>query len=48
MRVTVDTKVQVRAVVGDDSAQARIAAKLLTEAEVIVIPLPCLCEIAWV
>ena len=48
MRVTVDTNVLVRAVVGDDAAQARAAAKLLTQADVIAIAMPCLCELVWV
>lgn len=48
MRLAVDTNVLVRAVVGDDSAQASIAAKVLTEAELIAVALPCLCEFVWV
>ena len=48
MRVTVDTNVLVRALVGDDLAQSKAAAKLLTEAELIAIALPCLCELVWV
>lgn len=48
MKVAVDTNVLVRAVVGDDPVQARIAAKVLTEAELIAVALPCLCEFVWV
>ncbi|MFI4940808.1 MAG: hypothetical protein ACHP7O_10780, partial [Burkholderiales bacterium] len=48
MRVAVDTNVLVRAVVRDDPAQADIAAKVLTDAELIAIALPCLCEFVWV
>ena len=48
MKVVVDTNVLVRAVVRDDSAQARVAAKVLTDAEVIAVALPCLCEFVWV
>jgi predicted nucleic-acid-binding protein len=48
MKITVDTNVLVRAVVGDDASQARTAAKLLKEAELIAISLPCLCEFVWV
>lgn len=48
MKVAVDTNVLVRAVVGDDPAQARIAAKVLTDAELIAVALPCLCEFVWV
>ncbi len=48
MKVTVDTNVLVRAVVSDDVTQARIAAKVLTDAKVVAIALPCLCELVWV
>ena len=48
MKVAVDTNVLVRAVVGDDAAQARVAAKVLTQAELIAVALPCLCEFVWV
>ncbi len=48
MRVTVDTNILVRAAVRDDERQADLAAALLKEAEVIAVPLPCLCEFVWV
>jgi predicted nucleic-acid-binding protein len=48
VKVVVDTNVLVRAVVRDDAAQARAAAKVLTSAEVIAVALPCLCEFVWV
>jgi len=48
MKITVDTNVLVRAVVRDDERQARTAAKLLKEAELIAVTLPCLCEFVWV
>ena len=48
MRVTVDTNILVRAVVCDDPEQAGIAARLLTDAELIAVALPCLCEFVWV
>ena len=48
MKVAVDTNVLVRAAVGDDPAQARVAAKVLTDAELIAVALPCLCEFVWV
>jgi predicted nucleic-acid-binding protein len=48
VKVAVDTNVLVRAVMRDDPAQAEIAAKVLTEAELIAIALPCLCECVWV
>ena len=44
MKITVDTNVLIRAVVRDDAAQASIAAKVLTDAQLIAIALPCLCE----
>lgn len=48
MKVTVDTNVLVRAAVRDDPVQASIAAKVLIDAELIAIALPCLCEFVWV
>ena len=48
MKITADTNVLVRAVVGDDARQARAAAKLLKNADLIAVPLPCLCEFVWV
>ncbi|MCL5967976.1 MAG: type II toxin-antitoxin system VapC family toxin [Betaproteobacteria bacterium] len=48
MKVVVDTNVLVRAAVGDDPEQASIAAKVLTDAELIAVALPCLCEFVWV
>ena len=48
MKVAVDTSVLVRAVVGDDPVQARIAVRTLTDAEFIAVALPCLCEFVWV
>jgi predicted nucleic-acid-binding protein len=48
MKVAVDTNVLVRAVMRDDAAQARKAIKVLTDAELIAVALPCLCELVWV
>lgn len=48
MKVAVDTNVLVRAVVRDDPVQASVAARILTDAEIIAITLPCLCEFVWV
>ena len=48
MKITADTNILVRAVVRDDENQANLAAKLLKEAEVIAVTLPCLCEFVWV
>lgn len=48
MKIVVDTNVLVRAVVRDDPAQANVAAKVLADAELIAVALPCLCEFVWV
>jgi predicted nucleic-acid-binding protein len=48
MKITVDTNILVRAVVRDDEEQAEAASRLLKEAEIIAVPLPCLCELVWV
>lgn len=48
MKVCADTNVLVRAVVRDDPEQATIAAKVLTNASLIAVALPCLCEFVWV
>lgn len=48
MKLTVDTNVLVRAVVQDDPAQAQVAATVLTDATLIAVALPCLCEFVWV
>lgn len=48
MKVTADTNVLIRAAVQDDLHQARRAAKILTEAALIAVPVPVLCEFVWV
>jgi predicted nucleic-acid-binding protein len=48
VRVAVDTNVLVRAVVRDDAVQADSAARLLTEATLVAVALPSLCEFVWV
>ncbi|HVR26544.1 MAG TPA: type II toxin-antitoxin system VapC family toxin [Candidatus Polarisedimenticolia bacterium] len=48
MKVAVDTSVLVRAVVGDDRSQADVAGKLLRNAKMIAVAIPCLCEFVWV
>lgn len=47
MKLTVDTNLLVRLVVGDDEAQAKTAFTLLSTAERVAISLPCLCELVW-
>jgi predicted nucleic-acid-binding protein len=48
MNITVDTNILVRAVVRDHEKQARNASKILKEADLIAVSLPCLCEFVWV
>jgi predicted nucleic-acid-binding protein len=48
MKLVADTNVLVRAVMGDDPEQSPIAAKVLTEAELIAVATPSLCELVWV
>jgi len=48
MRITADTNILVRAVMRDDVVQAEAATRLLKEAEIIAVPLPCLCEFVCV
>jgi predicted nucleic-acid-binding protein len=48
VKVAVDTNVLVRAVVLDDPVQADVAARVLTDAELIAVAMPCLCEFVWV
>lgn len=48
MKISVDTNVLARAVLQDDAVQARAAAKILEEASLIAISLPCLCELVWI
>jgi len=48
VKITVDTNVLVRAVLQDDARQARVANRLLREASLIAVSLPCLCELVWV
>ncbi len=48
MKITVDTNILVRAVVRDHKKQAEAAGRLLKEAEIIAVSLPCLCEFVWV
>jgi len=48
VKITVDTNILVRALVRDDEKQARAAARLLKDAEIIAVSLTCLCEFVWV
>lgn len=48
MKLTVDTNVLIRAAIQDDQHQARRAAKVLAEADLVAVPVPVLCEFVWV
>ncbi len=48
MRITADTNVLVRAITGDDPAQAAAAQGALQAAEAVAVPVPALCELVWV
>jgi predicted nucleic-acid-binding protein len=48
LRITADTNVLVRAMVGDEPSQEAAALKLLAEAELVAIPVTVFCELAWV
>ena len=48
MKITADTNVLIRAAVQDEPHQARQAAKILQEAELVAVPMPVLCEFVWV
>ena len=48
MKITADTNVLVRAIVGDDAKQSRIAQAALTDADEVALALPALCELVWV
>ena len=48
MKISVDTNILVRAVLQDDAKQAEMASKLLREASLIAVSLPCLCKLVWI
>lgn len=48
MKLSVDTNILVRAVLQDDADQGRAASRILKEASLIAVSLPCLCELVWV
>ncbi|MBB6193642.1 putative nucleic-acid-binding protein [Sphingobium wenxiniae] len=48
MKVTADTNILVRGVVRDDAKQAAAVDRLLRQATLIAVSLPCLCEFVWV
>jgi predicted nucleic-acid-binding protein len=48
MKITADTNVLVRAIMGDDARQSRRAQRELADADVVALALPALCELVWV
>jgi predicted nucleic-acid-binding protein len=48
MKITPDTNVLVRAIVGDDKRQSKLAQSELAKADVVALALPALCELVWV
>ena len=48
MKITPDTNVLVRVLVGDNAGQGKAAEALLKKADVLAISIPVLCELAWV
>jgi len=48
MKITADTNVLVRAIMGDNERQSKVAQAELENAEVVALPLPALCELVWV
>ena len=48
MKIAVDTNILVRVILQDDLTQAELANNLLRQSSLIIISLPCLCEVVWV
>ena len=48
MKIIADTNVLVRAVIGDDPEQTRVARSVLTSAEQVILGRHALCEAVWV
>lgn len=48
MKIVADTNVLLRAIVGDDPAQAQVALDTLAEAEMVAISPQVFCELVWV
>lgn len=48
MKITVDTNLLVRMATGDNEAQARKALQIVSSAERVIVPLPCILELFWV
>jgi predicted nucleic-acid-binding protein len=48
VKIAADTNVLVRAIMGDDARQSKIAQETLANAETVAIAVPALCELVWV
>jgi predicted nucleic-acid-binding protein len=48
VKLTADTNILVRAIVGDDARQSTAAQSELANAETVAVTLPALCELVWV
>ena len=48
MKITADTNLLVRALVGDDARQSKAAQAELAKAELVALAIPALCELVWV
>ncbi len=48
IKISVDTNILARAVLQDDAEQGLAASKLLTDASLIAVSVPCLCELVWI
>jgi predicted nucleic-acid-binding protein len=48
VKVTPDSNVLLRAIIGDDPRQSRAAQRSLQSAELVALTLPALCELVWV
>ncbi|WP_027530751.1 type II toxin-antitoxin system VapC family toxin [Bradyrhizobium sp. WSM3983] len=48
MKITPDTNVLVRVLVGDDVEQSKAAEAVVKKADVVAISIPALCELVWV
>lgn len=48
MKITADSNVLIRAIVGDQPTQAKTAEDILRRAEIVAVTVPTLCEVVWV
>jgi predicted nucleic-acid-binding protein len=48
MKITADTNVLVRAVIGDNAQQSKAAQTALKKADLVALAIPTLCELVWV